>query len=162
ENPQKLQELIALWWAEAGRFGALPLGTRDAVEILTTERPHLSKPRERYVYHPRGAEVPGAVAPSLPNRSYPVAGEAAAETEEAGGVLFAQGARFGGHALYIKDGKLKYVYSFVGLEEQTLAGQGLNVGKEGGEAVTDDYPGDATWAFVGGTIHKAVVDVSGE
>jgi arylsulfatase len=44
----------------------------------------------------------------------------------------------------------------------SLAGEGLNVGKEGGEAVTDDYPGEVPWAFVGGTIHKAVIDVSGE
>jgi arylsulfatase len=28
--------------------------------------------------------------------------------------------------------------------------------------VTDDYPGDSPWAFVGGTIKKAIVDVSGE
>ena len=28
--------------------------------------------------------------------------------------------RFGGHALYIKDGKLKYVYNFVGLQEQVV------------------------------------------
>ena len=44
----------------------------------------------------------------------------------------------------------------------SLAGEGLNLGKDGGEPVTDDYPGDAPWAFVGGTIHKAAVDVSGE
>ena len=30
-------------------------------------------------------------------------------------MLFAHGSRFGGHALYIKDRKLKYVYNFVGL-----------------------------------------------
>ena len=35
--------------------------------------------------------------------------------EAAGGVLFAHGSRFGGHALYIKDRKLKYVYNFAGL-----------------------------------------------
>jgi hypothetical protein len=28
--------------------------------------------------------------------------------------------------------------------------------------VTDDYPGESPWAFVGGTIHKAVIDVRGE
>ena len=44
----------------------------------------------------------------------------------------------------------------------SLAGEGLNVGKEGAEPVTDDYPGSAPWAFVGGTIHEAVVDVSGD
>src|SRR4029078_8577409 len=44
----------------------------------------------------------------------------------------------------------------------SLAGEGLNVGKDGGEAVTDDYPGTSPWAFVGGTIRQAVVDVAGD
>jgi arylsulfatase len=44
----------------------------------------------------------------------------------------------------------------------SLAGEGLNVGRDGGEAVTDDYPGESPWAFAGGTIVKAVVDVSGQ
>ena len=215
EQPEKLQELVGLWWHEAGRYQALPLENRNAIEILGTERPQLSKPRDRYVYYPGGSEIPESVAPNIRNRSYTIAVEATVDTEEAGGVLFAQGARFGGHALYVKDGKLKYVYNFVGLQEQvvesdeeiptgrhvfsvsferegeampiegtltmhigedevgagriktqpgkfSLAGEGLNVGKDGGEPVTDDYPGESPWAFAGGTIHKAVVDVSGE
>ena len=44
----------------------------------------------------------------------------------------------------------------------SIAGEGLNIGKDGGEPVTDDYPGQAPWAFTGGTIHRAAVDVSGE
>ena len=44
----------------------------------------------------------------------------------------------------------------------SIAGEGLNIGKEGAEPVTDDYPGSYPWAFVGGTIHKAVIDVSGK
>jgi arylsulfatase A-like enzyme len=215
KHPDKLQELIALWWTEAGRYGALPLESRDAIAILTNERPQLSKPRDRYVYYPGCAEVPESVAPNIRNRSYTVAVEVTLDTAEAGGVLFTQGSRFGGHALYIKDRKLKYVYNWVGEFEQivesnvpvptghhvlsasferegdmmptegtltlhigeelvgegriktqpgkfSLAGEGLNVGREGGEAVTDDYPGDAPWAFVGGTIEKAIVDVSGQ
>ena len=38
------------------------------------------------------------------------------------GVLFAQGARFGGHALYVKDNRLHYVYNFVGMLEQKIDG----------------------------------------
>ena len=53
------------------------------------------------------------MAPNIRNRSYTIAVEVTIDTEEAGGVLFAQGARFGGHALYIKDRKLKYVYNLV-------------------------------------------------
>jgi arylsulfatase len=44
----------------------------------------------------------------------------------------------------------------------SIAGEGLNIGRDGAEPVTDDYPGDRPWAFAGGTVHKAVVDVSGE
>jgi hypothetical protein len=36
------------------------------------------------------------------------------------GVLFAHGARFGGHALYVKDNRLHYVYDFVGALEQKV------------------------------------------
>ncbi|HEX4082124.1 MAG TPA: hypothetical protein VHX40_04105, partial [Acidimicrobiales bacterium] len=44
----------------------------------------------------------------------------------------------------------------------SIAGEGLNVGKEGAEPVTDDYPGQYPWAFAGGTITMAAVDVSGD
>jgi len=43
-----------------------------------------------------------------------------------------------------------------------LCGEGLNVGRDGGAPVTDDYPGSRPWAFNGGTIKQVVVDVSGE
>ena len=46
--------------------------------------------------------------------------EAKIDTKEASGVLFSHGARFGGHSLYVKDGKLKYVYNFVGSKEQMV------------------------------------------
>jgi arylsulfatase len=215
EHPDKLQQLIELWWAQAGQYGALPLENRDALEILGTERPQLSKPRSRYTYYPGTAEIPESVAPNIRNRSYTIAVEADLTTPEASGILFAQGARFGGHALYIKDGKLKYVYNFAGLNETviestetvptghkvfsasferegdsmpvegtltlyfgdqavgsghlttqpgkfSLAGEGLNVGKEGGEPVTDDYPGEPPWPLVGGSIVKCVIDISGD
>ena len=44
----------------------------------------------------------------------------------------------------------------------SIAGSGLFVGRHSGEPVTDDYPGQAPWAFTGGTIRRAAVDVSGQ
>ena len=44
----------------------------------------------------------------------------------------------------------------------SLAGEGLCVGRDSGEAVTDDYPGEAPHRFTGGTIKRVAVDVSGE
>ena len=37
-----------------------------------------------------------------------------------------------------------------------------NVGRDGGEPVTDDYPGASPWAFTGGTLKQVIIDVSGE
>ena len=44
----------------------------------------------------------------------------------------------------------------------SLAGEGLCVGRDSGEPVTDDYPGDHPHAFTGGTIKRVAVDVSGD
>lgn len=38
----------------------------------------------------------------------------------AAGVLFSHGGRFGGHALYVKDNRLHYVYNFLGSEQQLI------------------------------------------
>jgi len=44
----------------------------------------------------------------------------------------------------------------------SIAGEGLTVGRDSGEPVTDDYPGEAPWGFTGGTLRRVAVDVSGD
>jgi hypothetical protein len=44
----------------------------------------------------------------------------------------------------------------------SLVGEGLNVGKDPASPVTEDYAGTRPFAFTGGTIKEAIVDVSGE
>jgi arylsulfatase len=44
----------------------------------------------------------------------------------------------------------------------TLAGDGLCVGRDSSDPVTNDYPGEPPFAFTGGTIKRVVIDVSGE
>jgi hypothetical protein len=36
------------------------------------------------------------------------------------------------------------------------------VGRDSGEAVTDDDPGERPWRFTGGTINRVAIDVSGQ
>jgi arylsulfatase len=72
------------------------------------------------VYYPGIAEVPESVAPNIRNRSYTVGVQVTIDSQDAHGVLFGHGSRFGGHALYIKDGKLKYSYNFVGDHDQIV------------------------------------------
>ena len=89
--------------------------------MLTTPRPQMSAPRDRYVCFPNTLEVPEAVAVNVRGRSFKIAAEVNIQTADAGGVLFAHGHHFGGHALYLKDGELKYVYNYLGEKEQMVA-----------------------------------------
>jgi len=43
-----------------------------------------------------------------------------------------------------------------------IAGEGLCVGRDSGEPVTPDYPGEAPWTFTGGTLKRVAIDVSGD
>ena len=43
----------------------------------------------------------------------------------------------------------------------SIAGEGLCVGRDSGEPVTDDFPGTAPWRFTDGTLKRVVVNVSG-
>jgi arylsulfatase A-like enzyme len=118
EQPDKVRELVNLWFREAGANGAFPLDDRSALEIMLTPRPVLSARRDRYVYFPDTAEVPEAQAVNVRNRSYAIGALVDIPAAGAEGVLFAHGSLFGGHALYVKDGRLRYVYNFVGMAEQ--------------------------------------------
>ena len=120
EEPERLQELINLWYAEAGANDAFPLDDRSALEILLTPRPLLSPARNRYVYYPGVAEVPESQAVNVRNRSYSIGALVDIPAPGAEGVLFAHGSRFGGHSLYVKENRLHYAYNFVGMLEQTV------------------------------------------
>jgi hypothetical protein len=44
----------------------------------------------------------------------------------------------------------------------TIAGEGLAIGRDVGDPVTEDYPGERPYRFTCGTIKRVPVDVSGE
>jgi arylsulfatase A-like enzyme len=72
EHPDRLRELVHLWYAQAGANDAFPLDDRSAVEILITPRPQLSAPRNRYLYYPDVSPVPEHQAVNIRNRSYSI------------------------------------------------------------------------------------------
>ena len=91
EQPEKLREMVNLWYAEAGRNDAFPLDDRSPLEILITPRPQLASPRSRYVYYPDVAEVPEAQSVNVHNRSFTIGALVDIPAPGAQGVLFAQG-----------------------------------------------------------------------
>jgi len=72
------------------------------------------------VYRPGTAEIPEGAAVNVRNRSFKVAAAVSIDDGSAEGVLFSHGGRFGGHALFVTDGKLQYVYNWLGELEQAV------------------------------------------
>ena len=129
EHPEKLQELIKVWFDEADANFVLPLDDRTAVEQLGLARPQAEPPRSRYIYYPDTAPVPEGAAVNVRGRSYKILADVEV-TKDSEGVIFAHGSRFGGHTLFIKDHKLHYVYNFLGIKpEQTFVSPELKPGK---------------------------------
>ena len=103
-------------------------------------------PRERYIYYPGTSPVPEGVAVNVRGRSYKILADVEIDSlRTARACIFAHGSRFGGHALFIKDRKLYYVYNFLGIKpEQTLrARDELEPGKYtlGMEFIREKLPG---------------------
>jgi arylsulfatase len=129
EHPEKLKELIDAWFEEADKNFVLPLDDRTAVELLAIQHPESEPPRTRYIYFPDTTSVPEGVAANIRGRSYKIVADVDI-TPDAQGVIFAHGSRFGGHTLFIKDGKLHYVYNFLGIQpEQKFVSEKLPAGK---------------------------------
>jgi arylsulfatase len=121
EHPEKLEELKALWFAEADKYNGLPLGDLNILETLGRWRPTMTGNRSAFTYYPGSAEVGIGAAVELRGQSYSVLAEVSVDSTEAQGVLYKQGAGHGGHVLYVRDGRLHYVYNFMGEDEQLVS-----------------------------------------
>jgi arylsulfatase A-like enzyme len=153
QHSDRLNELIGNFFYEAGANHAFPLDDRSAVEILTTPRPQMVGPRNRYVYHPGSAEIPESAAVNIRDRSYTIGALVDIPAPGAEGVLFAHGSRFGGHALYVKDNRLHYVYNFVGMAEQRIvAAEDLPTGQNLILSASFDKTGEDPPGVAQGTI----------
>ena len=67
----KLIEMIALWYAEAGKYNVLPLDSRGTMRFAD-ERPQIASERDTYVYYPRTQAVPENVAAKVLNRAHSI------------------------------------------------------------------------------------------
>jgi arylsulfatase len=128
EHPDKVKDLVDAWFEEAQRNFVLPLDDRTAVELLALEKPSSEPPRTRYIYLPDTSPIPELVAVNVRGRSYKIIADVSV-TSDTHGVIFAHGSRFGGHALFIKDRRLHYVYNFLGIKpEQKFVSEPLDPG----------------------------------
>ncbi|MCI0661152.1 MAG: arylsulfatase [Acidobacteria bacterium] len=112
----RLIEMIALWYTEAGKYKVLPLDSRGTMRF-TDERPQLTRDRKTYVYYPHTQSVPENVAVKVLNRAHSFTADVEIPKGGAEGVIICHGSNIGGYSLFIKDKKLHYVHNYVGAEE---------------------------------------------
>jgi arylsulfatase A-like enzyme len=130
ENTEKVKELVKTWFEEAEKNHVLPIDDRSPLVQLTLPRPSEEAPRERYTYYTGTAPVPEGVAANVRGRSYKILADVEITDPDCSGVIFAHGSRFGGHALFINNRKLYYVYNFLGIKpEQQFISPELKPGK---------------------------------
>ena len=212
KHPKKVKQLAAMWLKEARRNNVLPL--MDIGVHALHELEYKAAPPEsgKYVYYPGTTEIPEASAARTLGVSFKILAEVEFK-EETTGVICSQGSRFGGYTLFVKDGKLNFIYNFLGIPPEqklsceapkagkhvvgvefvkqrigkhgeclgkmtlhvdgksavtdgfqtqsghyALAGEGLAVGYDSGDAVSREYP--RRFSFSNGRIVKVIYDVA--
>ncbi|GIQ73952.1 arylsulfatase [Bradyrhizobium sp. RD5-C2] len=122
KNPDRLQEIVALWWAQASANKVLPLDWRGAERFSAelTGKPNLAGDRKRFVYPGDLSGLPEASAPDLKNKSFSVAAKVEI-SDSANGVIFTQGGNTGGWGFYMKNGKLVGAHNFLDVKSFIVA-----------------------------------------
>jgi arylsulfatase len=129
QHRDKLIELIAMWYTEAGKYNVFPLDGTAAARLMT-ERPQVAEPRTGYIYRPGTQTLPFWVGPRTLNRPHSITADAEIPASGAEGVLLCQGSNGGGWSFYVKDGRLCYAHNYVGRETyQVCAPDPLPVGR---------------------------------
>jgi hypothetical protein len=122
--PKKLAEMKALFMKEAEKNKALPIDDRfpERLNAELVNRPDLMAGRTSITLAEGMTGMTENVFLNIKNKSKTITAEIEVpEGKMANGIIIAQGGRFGGWALYVKDGTPAYDYNFLGLQRFTVA-----------------------------------------
>lgn len=115
-EPEKLQELIELWWVQAEQYGVLPIdgrglfgrsGQQDIPQTVT------------YTYYPN----PGGYHHNInfnTKLTHTIEAEFIRSSLDEDGAIIAQGGRFGGWALFVQNNRLIYHNNYIGEHHDTV------------------------------------------
>lgn len=113
QYPEKLQELIELWYYEAGKNNVLPLleSHLKKVEGYNSKKILRFRPRRPVLHRTIFPEITGVGDLAL-RGSFEIKVEAGYKKGDEG-VLLSMGDNLGGYALYIQDGLYKFHYNYL-------------------------------------------------
>ncbi|MFI2752117.1 hypothetical protein ACGIF2_01640 [Cellulomonas sp. P22] len=130
DKPDMLAKLQRLWLIEATKYNVLPMDDRTAERIVPemAGRPTLISGNSQLFFLGMGRLSENSVV-SIKNKSFSITAKVNVPAGGAEGVIIAQGGRFGGWCLYAKDGKAKFVYNVLGIQEFAEAATAIPEGK---------------------------------
>ena len=107
-DPQRLEQMKAIWWDEAKRNNVLPLDWRAGERVAGLASPN---GKTVFTFYPGMVDLPEAVAPNIRNRSWTITASGSF-TPADHGVLIAQGGRGGGWAIRLDAGRVELDYNY--------------------------------------------------
>lgn len=130
-EPDRLRELVDLWWSEAEREGVLPLDDRglELMSIRFAENsPH---PIDRvYRYRPPMSPLPAQASPAIGGRSWDMEARVSRSADD-DGVLYATGTENSGFSFFVDRDRLVFDYNIFGehhvVRSETAVGAGDHV-----------------------------------
>ena len=122
-QPAKLEEMKAKFLEEARKYNVLPLDDRVFERALASAvgRPDLMAGRTSLTLAEGMTGMMENVFIGVKNKSKTITAEVEVPKGGANGTIIAQGGRFGGWSLYVKDGVPAYDYNFLGMQHATVA-----------------------------------------
>jgi arylsulfatase len=117
-QPDKLQEMVALYDSEARHNNAYPTAP------FRLPQPSPAAGKTDFTYREGVDRLPLRAAPIVSGRSHVFTADIVVPDGGANGVIFAEGGRFGGFTLYAKDNHLVYENNAQGHEHEKIAAPG--------------------------------------
>jgi len=123
QYPEKVAEMEALFMSEGEKYHCLPIDDRVIARMnpAIAGRPDIMGGRTTLTLYPGMDGMLENSFMNVKNRSKTITAKVEIPKGGANGVILAQGGKFGGWSLYMKDGKPIYTYNFLGLERFTVA-----------------------------------------
>jgi arylsulfatase A-like enzyme len=123
--PGKLKEMQELFTAEAIKYQVLPIDDRiqERMNAAIAGRPDLMAGRTSLTVYEGMIGMSENVFINTKNQDHAITAQVQIPRDGSQGVILAQGGRFGGWSLYVKDGKPIYTYNWLGLKRYTIAAE---------------------------------------
>jgi hypothetical protein len=148
-NPQRVQEMRDLMFAEFAKYQVLPLDASVATRMVT---PRPSVTGGRRLFNFSGVPVTGlprGTAPSVLNTSYTITADIEVPEGGGDGMIVTDGGRFGGYGMYLLKGKPVFLWNLLDLKR--IRSEGSEALSPGKHTIEYDFKYDglgfATLAF---------------